>query len=78
MNPQSQLQMQYNVAIKKIEDTVCRLAGDTPEKNLYEVASILPMKTVEEVQEIEQRLEIENDFVLAMARNAKRIHIKKS
>ena len=68
MLPQSKLQMECNAAIKKIEATVCRMAGETHDKHFHIVASLLPMKTIADVQELEQRLETP-DFVQTMVRN---------
>ncbi|TMW52082.1 hypothetical protein DOY81_002862 [Sarcophaga bullata] len=57
--------MECNVAIRKIEATVCRMAGETHDKNFQKIASLLPMKTIAEVQNLEQRLETP-DFIQTM------------
>ena len=48
--------MECMVAIKKVKNSVCRMSGEKQDKHLDEVASMLPLKSIEAVRDIEQKL----------------------
>ncbi|KNC26781.1 hypothetical protein FF38_06352 [Lucilia cuprina] len=54
---QSKLLMECKVAIKNVESSVCRMTGEKQDKLLDEVASMLPLKSVEAEGEVEQKIE---------------------
>ncbi|XP_046807727.1 uncharacterized protein LOC124420069, partial [Lucilia cuprina] len=54
---QSKVLMECKVAIKNVESSVCRMTGEKQDKLLDEVASMLPLKSVEAVGEVEQKIE---------------------
>ncbi|KAM7354547.1 uncharacterized protein ACRADG_006184 isoform 1-T1 [Cochliomyia hominivorax] len=54
---QSKLLMESKVAIKKVESSVCRITGETMDKTLNVVASLLSLKTIDELNNLEKKLE---------------------
>lgn len=60
--------MECKVSIRKVEQSVCRITGESVDHALNEVASMLPLKTVEEVYSIEEKIK-SPDFATAVVSN---------
>lgn len=62
---QNKILMECKVSIRKVEQSVCRMTGETVDNMLNEVASMLPLKTLKEVDSIEEKLQTP-DFTMAV------------
>ncbi|XP_065364455.1 uncharacterized protein LOC135957606 [Calliphora vicina] len=62
---QNKVLMECKVSIRKVEQSVCHMTGETVDHNLNEVESMLPLKTLEEVDSIEEKLQ-SPDFAMAV------------
>ncbi|XP_046811366.1 uncharacterized protein LOC124420938 [Lucilia cuprina] len=61
MMAQSKLLMECKVTIKKVETSICRMTGEVKD----EIAAMLPLRTIEVVQEVEGKL-LTPEFAQAM------------
>lgn len=65
---QSQLLMECKISIQIIDRNICRMTGESYDKVIDEVASNLPLKTIEAVTEVEEKLK-EESYAQAMVRH---------
>lgn len=56
--------MECKVGIKKAQEYLSRMTGETSDQGLDETASMLPLRTTTAVQEIEEKLD--SDYAQAM------------
>ncbi|KNC22205.1 hypothetical protein FF38_01881 [Lucilia cuprina] len=56
MMAQSKLLMECKVDIKKVETSICRMNGEVKDEIIDEIAAMLPLRTIEVVQEVEGKL----------------------
>lgn len=61
---QTETLLECKVSLKRVEGFVCRNASETPISMPDEVAAMLPLRSVNSVREMEEKLEAE-DFVQA-------------
>ncbi|XP_065365281.1 uncharacterized protein LOC135958308 [Calliphora vicina] len=65
---QRRIIMEAKVSIKNVEASVCSMTGGTTDTNLEQIAGMLPLNTVADVKEVEDKLKLP-DFAIAMVTN---------
>ncbi|KAM7351000.1 uncharacterized protein ACRADG_003974 [Cochliomyia hominivorax] len=56
---QTQMLMECKVAIKRVKGSVGRMNGETKDHNFEKISGVLPLKTLQELNEVEQQLQTE-------------------
>lgn len=67
MMAQAKIMMECKVGLKRVQESLCRMTGETTDKGLDAIASMLPLRTIIAVQEIEEKLD-SDDYAQAMVK----------